>query len=120
MGLQNYLAAQAGLTTVKTTTPKEGSFSFCDLYAIPPTADNVDTVLAWINEALVPETNARAAEYLVAAVTVEGAAELLNEETKALYPYDDIELGDTTGERLATLVGLRRSTAIRRSSRMSS
>ncbi len=39
------------------------SFSFCDLYAIPPTADNVDTVLAWINEALAPETNARAAEY---------------------------------------------------------
>ena len=41
---QNYLAAQAGHKTVKTKTPKEGAFSFCDLYAIPSTTDNSDTV----------------------------------------------------------------------------
>jgi spermidine/putrescine-binding protein len=88
---------------VKTKTPKEGAFSFCDLYAIPTTTDNADTVHAWINEALVPETNARIAEYLIAAVTVEAAADLINAETKALYPYDDLELGDSTGERLQNL-----------------
>jgi spermidine/putrescine transport system substrate-binding protein len=103
---QNYLAAQAGHPTVKTKTPKEGAFSFCDLYAIPSTTDNADTVHAWINEALVPEMNARIAEYLVAAVTVEAAADLINADTKALYPYNDLELGDTTGERLQKLFEL--------------
>ena len=39
----NSFAADAGKTTVKTMVPEEGSFSFCDLYAIPTTADNVDT-----------------------------------------------------------------------------
>ena len=103
---QNYLAAQAGNKTVTTKTPKEGAFSFCDLYAIPSTTDNADTVHAWINEALLPERNARIAEYLVAAVTVEEAVDLINADTKALYPYDDLELGDTTGERLNRLFEL--------------
>jgi spermidine/putrescine transport system substrate-binding protein len=103
---QNYLAAEAGKTTVKTKVPTEGSFSFCDVWAIPSTTDNADTVHAWINETLDPERNARIAEFLVAAVTVEGAVDLLNEETRALYPYDDLELGDTTGERLAALFEL--------------
>jgi spermidine/putrescine transport system substrate-binding protein len=100
---QNYLAAQAGHKTVKTKTPEEGAFSFCDLYAIPSTSDNVETVDAWINQALDPEENARIAEYLVAAVTVEASVDMINADTKALYPYDDLELGDTTGERLSKL-----------------
>lgn len=103
---QNYLAAQAGNKNVKTTTPKEGAFSFCDLYAIPSTTDNADTVHAWINESLDPIQNARIAEYLVAAVTVEAAVDEINADTKALYPYDDLELGDTTGERLNKLFEL--------------
>jgi spermidine/putrescine transport system substrate-binding protein len=103
---QNYLAAQAGKKTVKTKTPEEGAFSFCDLYAIPSTTDNADTVHAWINEALDPVRNARIAEYLVAAVTVEESVDQINADTKALYPYDDLELGDTTGERLNRLFEL--------------
>jgi spermidine/putrescine transport system substrate-binding protein len=103
---QNYLAAQAGNKTVKTKTPEEGAFSFCDLYAIPSTTDNADTVHAWINEALDPIQNARIAEYLVAAVTVEASVDEINADTKALYPYDDLELGDTTGERLNKLFEL--------------
>jgi len=103
---QNALAAGAGNTTVKTKTPEEGAFSFCDLYAIPSTADNGDTVHAWINQALDPIANARIAEYLVAAVTVEASAAEINADTKALYPYDDLELGDDTGERLQKLFEL--------------
>lgn len=103
---QNYLAAQAGHKTVKTKTPKEGAFAFCDLYAIPSTTDNAETVDGWINEALRPETNAAIAEFLVAAVTVEASVDMINAETKALYPYDDLELGDTTGERLQKLFEL--------------
>ena len=69
----------------------------------PSTADNVDTVHGWINEAIDPVINARAAEYLVAAVTVEKSAEMLNKATKELYPYDDLDLGDSTGDRLKKL-----------------
>ena len=100
---RSYTSAGAGNNNVKTKTPTEGAFSFCDLYAVPSTSDNADTVHAWINEALVPERNAAIAEYLVAAVTVEESAALINADTKALYPYDDLELGDSTGDRLAKL-----------------
>ena len=87
----NSFAADAGLKTVLTNVPKEGSFSFCDAYAIPNGADNVDTALAWINESMDPVVNARAAEFLVGGVTVEASVTELNEATAALYPYDQLD-----------------------------
>ena len=87
----NSFAADAGTDTVMTQVPEEGSFSFCDLYAIPTTADNVDTAYAWFNEAISPEVNAAAAEFLVGAVTVADAVPHLNEATASLYPYDEID-----------------------------
>jgi spermidine/putrescine-binding protein len=87
----NSFAAAAGKNDVKTVVPKEGAFSFCDAYAIPKGADNADTAYAWMNEVLDPAVNAAAAVYLVGAVVVEGAAEQLDETTRALYPYEDLE-----------------------------
>ena len=87
----NSFAKDAGNDTVKTEVPKEGSFSFCDLYAIPTTADNVDTALALFNEAISPEVNAAAAEFLVGAVTVEEAVQHLSPDIAALYPYDELD-----------------------------
>ena len=87
----NSFAADAGKDTVMTTVPEEGSFSFCDLYAIPTTADNVDTVYSYLNNVLEPEVNAAAAEFLVGGVTVEGAVEFLDEATRSLYPYEDLD-----------------------------
>nr|MBA3364149.1 extracellular solute-binding protein [Actinomycetota bacterium] len=86
----NSFAAAEGSTTVKTNLPTEGSFTFADMYAIPTGADNVDTAHAFMNQLLDPEVNARIAEYLVGAVTVDASVDLLNEETRALYPYEDI------------------------------
>lgn len=86
----NSFASAEGLTTVKTNLPTEGSFTFADMYAIPTGADNVDTAHAFMNQLLDPEVNARIAEYLVGAVTVDASVDLLNEETRALYPYEDI------------------------------
>jgi spermidine/putrescine-binding protein len=86
----NSFAAAEGSTTVKTNLPTEGSFTFADMYAIPTGADNVDTAHAFMNQLLDPEVNARIAEYLVGAVTVDAAVDLLNEETRTLYPYEDI------------------------------
>jgi spermidine/putrescine-binding protein len=87
----NSTAAAAGKDTIKTSIPKEGSFTFADAYAIPSTVDNVDTAHAWINQVLTPETNAEAAIYLVAGVTVEDALPLLDEATKSLYDYSDVD-----------------------------
>jgi spermidine/putrescine transport system substrate-binding protein len=87
----NQFAKDAGKDTVKTNLPKEGSSSFCDAYAIPPGADNADTVYSWINEALDPVVNARAAEFLVGGVTVEAAIPELNKATASLYPYDKLD-----------------------------
>jgi spermidine/putrescine transport system substrate-binding protein len=87
----NKFALDAGKDTVKTNVPKEGSFTFADAYAIPSTVDNLDTAHAWINQVLDPQTNAEAAEYLVAGVTIEAALPLLDEATAALYDYSNVD-----------------------------
>lgn len=87
----NRFAADAGKDTIKMSFPDEGGSSFCDSYAIPPGADNVDTVHAWINQVLEPKTHAAVAESLVAGVTVDGAVEFLPPEIAAFYPYDELD-----------------------------
>jgi spermidine/putrescine-binding protein len=87
----NRFAADAGKKTVKMSFPDEGGSSFCDSYAIPPGADNVDTVHAWINEVLDPKVHAAVAESLVAGVTVEEAVQYLSPEVAAFYPYDELD-----------------------------
>jgi spermidine/putrescine transport system substrate-binding protein len=84
-------ARDAGKDTVKTVIPTEGGFSFCDSYAIPPTADNADTAYAWINEVLSPKVAAEAAAGLVAGVTVLGAVDLLPPGIASLYDYDNLD-----------------------------
>jgi spermidine/putrescine transport system substrate-binding protein len=76
---------------VESTIPSEGSYSFCDSYAIPPTADNVETVHAFINEALSAEVQAMQAESLSAGVVTPDAVPLMPENVAALYPYDTLE-----------------------------
>jgi spermidine/putrescine-binding protein len=87
----NTFAADQGLMTVETNIPDEGSHSFCDSYAIPPTTQNPDAALAWMNQALDPQVNAEAAEYLVGGVTVEASVDMLDKATKSLYPYDELD-----------------------------
>ena len=87
----NTFAADKGTTTVKTVLPTEGSYGFCDAWAIPPGADNVSTVYAWMNQTLDPTTNARIAEYLVGATVIPAGVDQLNATTKALYDYTNIE-----------------------------
>jgi spermidine/putrescine transport system substrate-binding protein len=87
----NQFAADAGKKTVKTVLPKEGGYSFCDSYAIPPTSDNVDSALAWINEGLDPRVNAEAANYLVGGTTCAPSVEFLKPAIAKLYPYDKLD-----------------------------
>jgi spermidine/putrescine transport system substrate-binding protein len=84
-------AANAGKKTIKTTVPREGGFGFCDAYAIPSTADNVDGALAWINQGLDPKVNAEAANYVVGATVCSDSVDKLTPDVKALYPYADVD-----------------------------
>ena len=96
----NQFAADAGVDTFKTRVPKEGSWSFCDAYALPKGADNVDSSLSWMNESLDPKVNAEAAIALVGGVTVEAAVKNLPKDLAGLYDYADL---DALLERLALL-----------------
>jgi spermidine/putrescine transport system substrate-binding protein len=85
-------AEDAGKQGIETVVPEDGGGSaFSNAWAIPPEADNVDTVYAWINETLVPEINAATATFLVGGVVVEGAEELLDPTLASLFPYDDLD-----------------------------
>jgi spermidine/putrescine transport system substrate-binding protein len=87
----NQFAADAGVDTFETQVPKEGSFSFCDAYALPAGADNADAALAWMNESLDPKVNADAAVFLVGGVTVADAVKDLPKNIASLYAYEDLD-----------------------------
>jgi spermidine/putrescine transport system substrate-binding protein len=87
----NEFAAAEGVDSFQTEVPKEGSFSFCDAYALPAGADNADAALAWMNESLDPKVNADAAVILVGGVTVADAVPELPKNIANLYAYDDLE-----------------------------
>jgi spermidine/putrescine transport system substrate-binding protein len=87
----NKFASQKGMKTVRHAIPEEGSTTFCDGYFIPQDASNVDTVYAYINEALSPEAQAQEANILVQGVVNPKAVPLMDPETRALYPYDQID-----------------------------
>jgi len=87
----NEFAAAEGVNSFETEVPKEGSFSFCDAYALPTGADNPDAALSWMNESLDPKVNAEAAVFLVGGVTVADAVPNLPKNIASLYAYDDLE-----------------------------
>jgi spermidine/putrescine transport system substrate-binding protein len=87
----NQFAADAGVDTFETEVPKEGSFSFCDAYALPKGADNADAALSWMNESLDPKVNAEAAVLLVGGVTVADAVADLPKDIAGLYAYEDLD-----------------------------
>jgi spermidine/putrescine transport system substrate-binding protein len=83
----NSFAADAGKDTIKTTLPREGGYSFCDSYAIPPTSDNVDTAHAFINQGIDAHVNAEAANYLVGGTTCQASVPFLAPDVAELYDY---------------------------------
>ena len=83
----NSFAADAGKKTVKSTLPREGGWSFCDSYAIPPTSDNRDTALAFINEGIDAHVNAEAANYLVGGTSCQASVPYLKPDIAAPYDY---------------------------------
>jgi spermidine/putrescine-binding protein len=85
------LAAEKGNKNVTFVLPKEGGQTFLDAYIIPPEAPDVDAALAYINETLTPEVQAKGAEALAGGVVTPDAVPLLPPAVAEIYPYDDIE-----------------------------
>jgi spermidine/putrescine transport system substrate-binding protein len=86
----NSFAAAKGDNDVKHVVPKEGSATFCDAFMIPQQSNDIETVYAYINEALSPAAQAQEAANLVQAVTNPQALPLMDAATRTLYPYDQI------------------------------
>lgn len=76
---------------INSIVPEEGSYTSVDAFAVPPTADNAETVHAFINEALTPKVQAEAAESLASGIVNPAAVELMSEEARNIYPYDDLD-----------------------------
>jgi spermidine/putrescine-binding protein len=85
-------AAAKGKTTIKPFLPEEGANSFIDVWFTPPSnnEDNLPAVLAFVDFSISPEAQANAAKTLSGGVMRQDAEGLLDEQTKSLYPYDDI------------------------------
>jgi spermidine/putrescine-binding protein len=88
----NGFAAAAGKKTVKTNfLPKEGSWSYVDMYCVPKGANNPASAYAWINEMLTPKGNAEAQNANLQGSPVRGAEKYLSKEARALYPYNNLK-----------------------------
>jgi spermidine/putrescine transport system substrate-binding protein len=83
--------AAASKVNVKMNVPKEGGFAFTDAYAIPVGADNADTALAYINEALSPQVQACQAAALAAGVVNPKALPLLDKVSAEMYDYAHLD-----------------------------
>jgi spermidine/putrescine-binding protein len=71
--------------------PKEGAVMWCDAWFTPKTAKNKDTALAFINEALAAAPQAGLANRAVTGVVTKAAVPLLDEATRALFDYNDLD-----------------------------
>lgn len=85
----NVWTAQQGVET-SAVVPKEGASSWSDAWFLPKTATNVETATAWINDVVSASTQAQMAINLAGGVVNKNAVSLLDESTRALYPYDAI------------------------------
>jgi spermidine/putrescine transport system substrate-binding protein len=78
-------ATQKGAKNIRSVIPKEGSASYVDAYAIPPSADNVDSARAFINAVISPRIQALGAVELVAGVMTPKAVPLIKDKNQRRY-----------------------------------
>ena len=71
--------------------PKEGGAVWADAWFIPSTAENIDTALAFINQALDPRTQAAMSKSVSSAVVNRKAVQHMDEATKSLFDYDNVD-----------------------------
>jgi spermidine/putrescine transport system substrate-binding protein len=83
-------AAEKG-ADIQFTHPEEGDFAWTDSWVIPKDAPNEATAYAWIEAMIAPEAQAIVAKNLSSGTVNEQAVELMDEQTRSIYPYDNLE-----------------------------
>ena len=71
--------------------PAEGAFMWTDALCIPHTTGNLDTALAFINEAMSAQVQAWQAQHTVCGSPNRKAVDLMDADTKALFDYASID-----------------------------
>jgi spermidine/putrescine transport system substrate-binding protein len=71
--------------------PKEGATMWCDAWFTPISADNIDTAHAFINESIRPDVQASVAAAVTAGAVTKGAVDLMDDNTRALFDYNDLD-----------------------------
>ncbi|MBY3381813.1 ABC transporter substrate-binding protein [Rhizobium laguerreae] len=71
--------------------PEEGAAMWCDAWFIPPSATNVETAYAFINESLNPKAQAEVCKAIVGGAVQKTAVELMDDATRALFDYDNLD-----------------------------
>lgn len=71
--------------------PEEGGAVWADAWFIPATSRNIDTALAFINQALDPQVQAAMSKSVSSAVVNRRAVQYMDEDTRALFDYERID-----------------------------
>jgi spermidine/putrescine transport system substrate-binding protein len=83
-------AAEKG-ADIRFTHPEEGDFAWTDSWVIPKDAPNEATAYAWIDAMIAPEAQAIVAKNLSSGTVNQNAVELMDEQTRSIYPYENLE-----------------------------
>jgi len=75
----------------KAIIPTEGAAVWADAWFIPRTAENIDTALAFINQALSPEVQASVSKTAVCSAVNRKAVPLMDEATRSLFDYANFD-----------------------------
>ncbi|QEY65839.1 extracellular solute-binding protein [Metapseudomonas lalkuanensis] len=82
--------AKQGVDT-KYVFPKEGGAVWADAWFIPASAENIDTALEFINQALDPQVQAKMSKAVSSAVVNRRAVPLMEPSVRALFDYDNVD-----------------------------
>jgi spermidine/putrescine transport system substrate-binding protein len=87
--IKNFAADKGG--QVNYTHPQEGDFAWTDSWCIPKDAPNQDTAYAWIDWILGGVAQAQIDKDLSGGAVTQAAIDKLDPETKAIFPYDNLD-----------------------------
>ena len=76
---------------IRFTHPKEGDFAWTDSWCICKDAPNEATAYAFVDRMISPEAQAIVAKNLASGTVNEAAIELMDEKTRSIYPYENLE-----------------------------
>jgi spermidine/putrescine transport system substrate-binding protein len=85
------MGKQQGANDIGFVVPKEGGFGFCDAAFVTPGAPHKENAYAFIEAILGGKTAALAANNLQQAVSCPDAVKYLTPQTRALYPYSNLQ-----------------------------